>query len=75
MPRALRTLGKCSVGLILILLPGRVYGQSATALPSAPNRGVGHTTSRVALDLGNTVLYNAAAEFWPDIHRQLHRIF
>lgn len=39
------------------------------------DRGVGHTMSRVALDLGNTALYNAAAEFWPDIHRKLHRIF
>ena len=39
------------------------------------DRGVGPSASRVALDLGNTALYNAAAEFWPDIHRKLHRIF
>jgi hypothetical protein len=39
------------------------------------DRGIGHTMSRVAIDLGNTALYNAAAEFWPDIHRKLHRIF
>jgi len=39
------------------------------------DRGVGHSASRVALDLGNTALYNAAAEFWPDINRKLHRIF
>lgn len=37
--------------------------------------GVGHTMSRIALDLGNTALYNAAAEFWPDIHRKLRQVF
>lgn len=37
--------------------------------------GVSHTLSRIAIDLGNTALYNGAAEFWPDIHRGLHRIF
>lgn len=37
------------------------------------DRGVNHTLSRVALDLGDTALYNGAAEFWPDIHRWLHR--
>jgi len=100
MPKALRVVGKYSLGLILILLPGRVYCQSATPLPPAPSAAAqtqrkpdnqeekpqhspaaatgspGHITmSRVALDLGNTALYNAAAEFWPDIHRKLHRIF
>jgi hypothetical protein len=39
------------------------------------DRGLSHTVSRVGLDLGNTALYNAAAEFWPDIHHKLHRIF
>jgi hypothetical protein len=39
------------------------------------DRGVGHSMSRVAIDLGNTALYNAAAEFWPDIHRKLQHIF
>lgn len=37
--------------------------------------GVGHTMSRIAIDLGNTALYNAAAEFWPDFHRGFHRMF
>jgi hypothetical protein len=37
------------------------------------DRGFGHTLSRISIDLGNTALYNAAAEFWPDIHRVLHR--
>lgn len=36
------------------------------------DRGFGHTLSRIGIDLGNTALYNAAAEFWPDVHRKLH---
>lgn len=34
--------------------------------------GVEPTISRAGLDLGNTAIYNAAAEFWPDIHRHIH---
>lgn len=41
----------------------------------AQDRGFGHTVSRITIDLGNTALYNAAAEFWPDIHRKLQHIF
>jgi hypothetical protein len=41
----------------------------------AQDRGIGHTLSRITLDLGNTALYNAAAEFWPDIHRKIRHIF
>jgi hypothetical protein len=41
----------------------------------AQDVGAGHTMSRIAIDLGNTALYNLAAEFWPDIHRKLHRTF
>ena len=37
--------------------------------------GVSPTVNRIALDLGNTALYNEAAEFWPDIDRRLHHIF
>lgn len=37
--------------------------------------GVSHTMSRIALDLGNTALYNGAAEFWPDIHKGIHHVF
>jgi hypothetical protein len=33
------------------------------------DRGFSHTASRIGIDLGNTALYNAAAEFWPDFHR------
>ncbi len=39
------------------------------------DRGVGHTMSRIAIDFGNTALYNAAAEFWPDFHRCFRRVF
>lgn len=37
--------------------------------------GVSHTVNRIALDLGNTAIFNNAAEFWPDIHRGLRRMF
>ena len=37
--------------------------------------GFGHTMSRIAIDLGNTALYNASAEFWPDIKEKLYSIF
>lgn len=39
------------------------------------DRGVGPTISRIGIDLGNTELYNGAAEFWPGIHRTLKKIF
>ena len=39
------------------------------------DRTVGHTFSRVAIDLGDTALYNGSAEFWPEIHRLARRIF
>lgn len=39
------------------------------------DRTVGHTFSRVAIDLGDTALYNGSAEFWPEIHRWVRRIF
>jgi hypothetical protein len=40
-----------------------------------PSQDVGmtHTMSRIAIDLGNTALYNLAAEFWPDIDHKIHR--
>jgi len=41
----------------------------------AQDVGVGHTMTRIAIDLGNTALYNLAAEFWPDIHRKLRHTF
>lgn len=41
----------------------------------ATDVGVGPTMDRIGLDLGNTALYNAAAEFWPDIHRKVHHPF
>jgi hypothetical protein len=38
------------------------------------DRGVGPTIDRIGIDLGNTALYDGAAEFWPDIHGTLHKI-
>lgn len=38
------------------------------------DRGLGHTLTRAAIDLGNTALYNGAAEFWPDFNSGLHRV-
>jgi hypothetical protein len=38
------------------------------------DRTVGHTFSRVGIDLGNTALYNAAAEFWPAVHGKVDKI-
>lgn len=37
--------------------------------------GVSPTVNRIALDLGNTAIFNGAAEFWPDIHRTIRRVF
>ncbi len=39
------------------------------------DRTVGHTLSRVAIDLGDTAIYNGSAEFWPEIHRWVRRVF
>ncbi len=39
------------------------------------DRGFRPSLSRVGIDLGNTALYDAAAEFWPDIHRGIRAIF
>lgn len=36
--------------------------------------GLSHTMSRVAIDLGNTALYNLAAEFWPDIDARVDKV-
>lgn len=33
----------------------------------AQDRGFGRSLGRAGVDLGNTALYNLAAEFWPDI--------
>ncbi|MGH9451231.1 MAG: hypothetical protein ACRD11_11945 [Terriglobia bacterium] len=39
------------------------------------DRGFGLTLGRVGWDLGNTALFNLAAEFWPDVERELHAKF
>jgi len=39
------------------------------------DRGFSLTLSRMGIDLGNTALYNLAAEFWPDIKQRLYHTF
>lgn len=39
------------------------------------DRGVSLTISRIGIDLGNTALYNGAAEFWPDIDHWVDKTF
>ena len=57
-------------------LSGTVIGATASNLYyPAQDRSFGHTLSRMTLDLGNTALFNAAAEFWPDIQRKLNHLF
>ena len=57
-------------------LSGTVIASAISNLYSPQqDRGVSNSISRAGLDLGNTAIYNAAAEFWPDIHRGLHRMF
>lgn len=57
-------------------LSGSALGAAASNLYyPVQDRGFGHTLSRMTLDLGNTALFNAAAEFWPDIQQKLHDLF
>jgi len=39
------------------------------------DRGVGLSLSRAGWDLGDTALFNVAAEFWPQIKRAVDRVF
>ncbi|MDE3136243.1 MAG: hypothetical protein KGL59_06695, partial [Acidobacteriota bacterium] len=57
-------------------LSGTVIGAGLSNLyyPSQ-DVGISHTMSRIAIDLGNTALYNLAAEFWPDIDHKIHHAF
>ena len=56
-------------------LSGTVLGAAASNLYyPVQDRGLGHTLSRMGLDLGNTALFNVAAEFWPDISQRLHHV-
>jgi hypothetical protein len=38
------------------------------------DRGWAPTVSRIGIDLGNTEIYNGAAEFWPDFDRAFHHV-
>jgi hypothetical protein len=57
-------------------LTGTVAAAAISNLYYPPqDKGLGHTLSRIYIDLGNTAIYNGAAEFWPDIHHGLRRVF
>ncbi len=57
-------------------LSGSVLGAAASNLYSpVQDRGFGHTLNRIGKDLGNTALFNVAAEFWPDIKHRLRHAF
>ena len=57
-------------------LSGSVLAAAASNLYyPVQDRGFGHTLSRTGLDLADTALFNAAAEFWPDIKHRLHHAF
>jgi len=57
-------------------LSGSVLAAAASNLYSpVQDRGFGHTLNRIGQDLGNTALFNAAAEFWPDIKHRLYHAF
>lgn len=56
-------------------ISGTVLGAAASNLYyPAQDRGFRHSLDRAGLDLGNTALFNAAAEFWPDIKSKLHHL-
>lgn len=57
-------------------LAGTVVGAAASNLYyPKQNRGFSDSVSRAGLDMGNTALFNVAAEFWPDIRHKLGQIF
>lgn len=57
-------------------LSGTVIAAAVSNLYYPANEvGTEHTMSRIAIDLGNTALYNEAAEFWPDIHSAIQHVF
>ncbi|MGH9377042.1 MAG: hypothetical protein ACRD1J_12885, partial [Terriglobia bacterium] len=57
-------------------LSGTILAAAASNLYyPAQDRGFGHSLTRVGWDLGDTAIFNLAAEFWPDINRKLHEAF
>lgn len=57
-------------------LSGTVVGAAASNLYyPKQDRGFSNSVSRAGLDLGNSALFNVAAEFWPDISHGLGKVF
>lgn len=57
-------------------LAGTVLAAAASNLYyPRQDRGFGPSLDRAGIDLGDTALFNVAAEFWPDIKHRLYLIF
>lgn len=57
-------------------LSGTVLAAAISNLYYPPQeRGLSLTLSRIGWDLGDTALYNAAAEFWPGIRHDIYHLF
>lgn len=57
-------------------LTGTVAAAAISNLYYPPqDKGLSHTMSRIYLDLGNTAIYNGAAEFWPEVHNAVRKVF
>jgi hypothetical protein len=57
-------------------LSGSVLAAAASNLYSpVQDRGFGPSVHRMGIDLGDTALFNVAAEFWPDIQQKLGRVY
>ena len=57
-------------------LSGSVLAAAASNLYyPRKERGFGPSLHRMGIDLGDTALFNVAAEFWPDIRHKLGRVF
>ena len=57
-------------------LSGSVLAAAASNLYyPRKERGFGPSLNRMGIDLGDTALFNVAAEFWPDVKHKLGRVF
>jgi hypothetical protein len=57
-------------------LSGTVLAAAASNLYYPPqDRGFGASVSRAGIDLGDTAIFNLAAEFWPDIKTRVYHTF
>jgi hypothetical protein len=57
------------------LLGTAIAGANSNLYYPPQDRGFGLTMSRIGWDLGSTAIFNLQAEFWPDIHGIIRRMF